>query len=212
MSEFEKGENVMIIEGEEKGNIAVISDITFRSNIHGKTRYEVCTLDHPEGFLINEAKLDIILDSQIPLLEAAAEQSHLFTEMAHVKGGFNSIKLGVFEDETGNIPHFHFYKGLKPEGGIPKNARTSGGCICFTTPNYFVHAKHDEKMDKKEIKGLIEFLNKKHESIIDITNWEYMITLWNDNNPLRKQIPINLKIPEYTHNMKSIRDNTKRRK
>lgn len=207
MIKFSIGENVMIIGGEEEGNVAVISDITLRSNLPGGTRYKVCTLNYPEGFLINEAKLDMILDSQIPLLEAAAEQSHLFTEMAHVKGGFNSIKLGVFEDETGDIPHFHFYKGLKPEGGIPKNARTSGGCICFMSPNYFLHAGHKETMDKKEMKGLIEFLNKDHESISGITNWIYMISLWNDNNPLRKQVPINTKIPAYTHNMESIKDN-----
>lgn len=203
MNKFNKGENVMIIEGEEKGNVAVVSDITLHSSISGGTRYKVCTLNHPEGFLINEAKLEMILDSEIPLLEAAAEQSHLFTEFAAVKGGFNSIKLGVFEGE-GQIPHFHFYKNRAPEKGIPKDARSGGGCICFETPNYFLHGSHKETMDRKEIKGLIDFLKKKHETLKSVTNWEYMVSLWNDNNPDQKQISMDIPIPEYKSNMRIV--------
>ena len=202
-NKFNIGEVVMITEGEEKDNIAVIDKITYRSPVRGKIRYMVCTLQQPNGFMINEAKLDLLLDSQIPLLESAAEKNHIFSDFAMVKGGFNSIKLGVYSSE-GKIPHFHFYKGVSSNYGIPRSARTIGGCICFNEPKYFIHGSHTDTMDKKEIKGLIEFLNKQNNTLPDVTIWRYMILLWNDNNPYQTQIPISTKIPEYTYNMKSI--------
>lgn len=206
MPKFKKGEYVIINEGVDEGNIGVIDEITFRENkfIPGanEARYRVCTINNPKGILLNESKLDIMYDDK--LFEEAVSKSHLFCEMASVKWGFESIKLGVFEDEPGNIPHFHFYRGIAPEKGVPKNARSGGGCICIEKPNYFIHASHKDTMSIKEIKGLIEFLNSPHKSITNITNWEYIISLWNDNNPMRKQVPLNIPIPKYKNDMESV--------
>ena len=124
-------------------------------------------------------------------------------EMATIKWGFMSIKLAVYENE-GSYPHFHFYKGLKPEGGIPKEYRNGGGCICLEEAKYFIHENHTETMEPKEIKGLIKFLKSPHKSFKNITNWEYIIDLWNTNNTDQKQLDLSISIPEYKSDMENI--------
>lgn len=142
------------------------------------------------------------------IIEDLEEEKHLpvdgdeyMLEMSMVAGGFNGIKLAVWGRE-GNYPHFHFYKKLDINSGIPNEGR-GGGCICIKEPAYFIHGTHQDIMNKKEIQSLIEFLKKQYKNY-SVTNWEYIIGLWNDNNPDCTQIPPGQKIPDYTSNMSSI--------
>ena len=205
MAKYKVGTYVTITSGSEKGNIGVIDEITQRGIPKEglEARYRVCTLNNPKGILLKESIVEELCECEIPLLESAANESHLFCEMATVKGGFMSIRLSVFENE-GMIPHFHFYKGIAPNKGINKSKRSGGGCICFMEPKYFSHATHDETMTSKEIKGLIEFLKAPHEIIKEISNWKYMLTLWNSENDDKKyQIPMDTPIPEYKSDMEN---------
>jgi hypothetical protein len=43
----------------------------------------------------------------------------LSAEMITIEGGFNNIRLAVWSNEGKRPPHFHFYKGVKPEQEIP---------------------------------------------------------------------------------------------
>ena len=129
-----------------------------------------------------------------------------FLEMATVKWGFMSIKLAIYGSEESGYPHFHFFKNLKPEGGIPESYRSGGGCLAIESVNYFVHGGHKEKLDPKEIKGLIKFLNEKNRTFKGITNWEYIVGQWNDNNPEEKQLPLDIDIPDYKSDMDTIQE------
>lgn len=141
-----------------------------------------------EEYMIERANADNIEDGP-------------FMEMAAVHGGFMEIKLCVWGRE-GPTPHFHFYKGVSPNQGIP-NDGYGGGCMCIMQPNYFRHASHKDKMKPKEIKGLIKFLNSSMPGG-KLTVWDYIIMTWNGANPEQTQVPINTPIPEYTNNMTSV--------
>jgi hypothetical protein len=129
------------------------------------------------------------------------EEEYL-TEMAAVKGGFMSIKLAAWGRE-GNYPHFHFYKGVAPDDGIP-NGGEGGGCILIKKERYFIHGTHQDTMNRDEIEALIKFLNSTHPSL-GVSIWRYIITLWNDNNPNSVQVGLDTPIPPYYHNMPSVR-------
>lgn len=169
--------------------------------------YSVETCDGDE-LLVRESALDYqdLMNAPIEEYEESSfSVDDYFTEMATVKGGFMSIKIAIYGSE-GRYPHFHFYKGIAPEQGISKDRRNGGGCICIETPNYFIHGRHTEKMDRKEIDALISFLKSPHKLLKQHTNWEYIISEWDQNNPEQKQLPIDLPIPDYRHDMSSIQE------
>lgn len=132
-----------------------------------------------------------------------------FLEMATVKWGFDSIKLAVYGSE-GPIPHFHFYKGIAPEKSIPPNTK-GGGCICIEEAKYFVHSSHKATLNNKEAEHLIDFLRMQNKTFPELTNWQYILGLWNDSNSDQKQVSLDLKIPDYTGNMESIKESGKRK-
>jgi len=126
-----------------------------------------------------------------------------------ISGGFESIKLAVYDKEGTGYPHFHFYHGLKPEGGIPGSKKSGGGCICFKEAAYFTHSNHKDTMDNSEIKSLIKFLNSIYKKEFGITVWQYMITVWNDQNPNCTQLPLDLSIPKYYASMPTVQAKNK---
>lgn len=126
-------------------------------------------------------------------------------EMTTISGSFMGIKIVVFGNEK-ECPHFHFYKGIAPEREVPKNKISGGGCICIETSNYFVHGRHTEKLNRKETNALISFLKSPHKLLKEYTNWEYIISEWDQNNPEQKQLPMDLPIPDYRHDMSSVQE------
>ena len=105
-------------------------------------------------------------------------------EMARV-GTFNKYNVSVYSGE-GNIPHFHFYN-------IETNTQ---GCIRIDKAEYFSHNGKEAKLNSRQIKDLIEWLNSKH-GFLKITMWEYILVLWNDNN-INNQIKTQISMPDYT--------------
>lgn len=99
-----------------------------------------------------------------------------------------------------SIPDFHFYKGIGSDQGISQNV-SGGGCICITGPNYFDHGGHDERLTRKEINGMIEFLNKPNKANPNLTNWKYIITLWNNDDGNQIKVNLNSEIPNYMADM-----------
>ena len=67
-------------------------------------------------------------------------------------------------------------------------------------------------MNPKEIDGLIAFLRKKNRTFTSITNWEYIVGQWNDNNPDQKQLPVNIDIPDYRSDMNTIQEDKRKNK
>jgi hypothetical protein len=49
-------------------------------------------------------------------------------------------------------------------------------------------------LPKKEIKELVNYLQQNNKFLKNNTNWEYLITTWNTNNP-RYEVSIDFKIP-----------------
>ena len=119
-------------------------------------------------------------------------------EMAAIKGGFKNVKLAVWGSEGNGYPHFHFYRGVAPNAGIP-NKGQGGGCILFEKPNYFHHKTHTEYLTKRESKELVPFLKAKHET--GGTNWQFILGTWNGANPGMKQFPMDTPIPNYKYDM-----------
>lgn len=111
--------------------------------------------------------------------------AHTLYEMARIGNTSDNIEIHIYGKE-GHIPHFHFYD--------KKTNRM--GCIRLDKPEYFSHGKrYTDKLTSKEIKNLIDFLNEEHKAL-PITNWKYLVVLWNDNNP-NYSIDI-LPMPNYT--------------
>lgn len=162
---------------------------------------------------ITRYKEDEITESSISenILDMEIDDYESYYEMAQVKWGLMSIKLAIYGKE-GSYPHFHFYKECAPEKGIPEEKKASGGCLCIESANYFIHGTYTEKMNPKEIEGLIEFLKSPHKSLKKITNWEYIVDEWNQNNPDQKQLPVDLAIPDYRSDMNSIQEDKRKNK
>ena len=170
-------------------------------------------IDDEKEDVTENISLDDILNEEIELGEDNDYHGEVesYYEMAQVKWGFMSIKLAVYGKE-GKYPHFHFYKGCAPEKGIPDEKLNGGGCLCIESANYFIHGTHTEKMSPKEIDGLIEFLRKKNRTFTSITNWEYIVGQWNDNNPDQKQLPVNIDIPDYRSDMNTTQEDKRKNK
>lgn len=102
------------------------------------------------------------------------DNNHTLLEMAQV-GTFARYTCSVYGKE-GSVPHFHFYTRDKK----------ISGCIRLDAPDYFVHGKHKAKLNSKEKKQLIEWLNSFHEGYkklgVKLTIYSYICILWNDNN------------------------------
>lgn len=161
-----------------------------------------------DKFLKDALNDEIIKRSEQIILENEYNKIHNIHQLAAVGGGFKSIRLAVYGKE-GMIPHFHFYKEVSPKQGIPEDSdEKDNGCICILEPKYFIHGKHQEKLDKKEMKSLIKFLNEKNET--GTTNWKFMIGLWNSSNPESTQVPYDTPIPEYTYDMENIIEKDKK--
>lgn len=214
MSKFKVGDNVVITSRRNNGAKGIITKIANDDPYGYDNSYYVDIYEGARGEFVCEHDLrlaerserDIFVESLYNYQNNSYNDDYDYlTEMAVIKGGFMSIKLAIYGSE-GKYPHFHFYKGIAPEKGVPQNKISGGGCICIETANYFIHGRHTEKMDRKEIKALIDFLKSPHKQLTKYTNWEYLVTLWNDNNPEQKQLPIDLPIPDYRHDMDSVQE------
>lgn len=110
-------------------------------------------------------------------------------EMAKI-GRFKNLYIYIWMNDGGNVPHFH----ISDSDNYPQNS-TVEIAIKIDSPEYFPHGgKYTDKLNSREIKELIKFLNKTEDGE---KNWVYLLRTWNKNNSKAK-IPVTSPMPDYT--------------
>lgn len=97
-----------------------------------------------------------------------------YTEMARVGITDDDYEVYVNTNDSGKIPHFHYRKA--------KNWNEFHTCIQIQAPNYFHHGNKQDILNSKQKKELIDFLKAKPRNKRYETHWEYLVSMWNDNN------------------------------
>ena len=205
---YKPGMYVKIHGGKFDGHLAkIISEAT----VYDYPAYEVRIEDDEYYNNHDEPEEDLERTFQEMFeLDIFPEDPILSCDCLTIPWGFESIKLAVYDNEGSGYPHFHFYKGCKPEGGIPNSKRAGGGCLCFESANYFTHHGHKDTMNKTEIKELINFLKSPVKNNDEIIVWKFLIMSWNGQNPDERQLPTSLEIPDYKPSMKTIQSDKKK--
>lgn len=102
------------------------------------------------------------------------DKTKMLSEMAVVGNMNNDLKLYIRMNDPGYIPHFHVV-----------DSETDGDkfstCIEIRKNKYFHHTGKEDSLNSKQRKELNLFLQSNHRKR-NYTNWEYLLTLWNDNN------------------------------
>jgi len=105
-------------------------------------------------------------------------------EMARI-GKLGNYDVVVYTDDAGMIPHFH----------ILSKDKIFDCCIKIETAEYFHHNRHNDVLNSKERKDLMALLQSKSKRF-NMTNWEYLLKLWNDNNS-DVEVSEDLPLPDY---------------
>lgn len=129
------------------------------------------------------------------------EETDMLFEMASV-GYFNTFKKNgkpespkfkVFVNGgEGNEPHMHIWDD-------DTNGKQLHTCVCLTKIEYFHHNGKEDILTQDQKEQLVLFLkdeckkNKRYE-----TNWEYALSMWNDNNTDKTQVDETSEILDYT--------------
>ena len=123
------------------------------------------------------------------LYEYEQLRESMLLEMARVGFVDDKYEVYVHTDDPGNIPHFHMW-----------DAETRGQkfhtCIKIESPEYFHHTGKEDVLNNRLKKDLIKFLNGKSKNNRFSTNWEYLLSMWNDNNS-KRNVPEDIPIPNY---------------
>lgn len=116
------------------------------------------------------------------------EDTRPLNEMARVGNIYEKTYCVCVYDGERRIAHFHIFTG-------PAKYPDWETCIQFLKPEYFHHSGKEGTLDSGKKKDLIKFMNKMHKGLA-VTNWQYAVTLWNDNNP-QWEIDANTPMPDY---------------
>lgn len=109
---------------------------------------------------------------------------HKLEEMASTGLGYNGYRFFVYGGE-GNNPHFH----------VVKDKQTIC-CIRLDCVEYW-HENKFPKCDSKLRDIIIEHLTSSYRvSKFNITNWEYLVQAWNNDNP-DHTMPEDMQMPNY---------------
>lgn len=119
--------------------------------------FDICLIHHKNDFDI-EIKPSFLINQEF--------------ERRNLIGSYNDISIHEYADEGKFVPHFHL---------ISKDNRIDT-CIRLDDNKYFHHGKHKSYLNRKELVRLVCFLNTNHKTK-NITNWEYMVLLWNEKFP-----------------------------
>ena len=101
------------------------------------------------------------------------------------------FKVFVCDDEFA-IPHMHIWDD-ETDG---KKIHT---CVRLDKIGYFLHTGKEDILTPKQKKYLVDFLkeeckkNKRYK-----TNWEYALSMWNDNNTGKTQVDETSEVLDYT--------------
>lgn len=110
-------------------------------------------------------------------------------EMARV-GFFDEYEIYIHTDDPGKIPHFHLW-----DAGTKGNKFHT--CIRIDKSEYFHHTGKEDVLNTNDKKDLCKFLSDKPKNKRYETYWEYLVSMWNDNNS-DVEIPEDQSMPDYT--------------
>lgn len=110
-------------------------------------------------------------------------------EIARIGYTKDSYEVYVVTDDLGTIPHFHYRKGIYDRDLFHT-------CIKMENAEYFHHDGNEDVLSKEQQRELIEFLNSKPLKANYDTNWQFLISMWNVNNP-NTEIIGNQAMPNY---------------
>lgn len=129
------------------------------------------------------------------------EETDMLFEMASVgyfstfkkNGKPESPKFKVFVNGgEGNEPHMHIWDD-------DTNGKQLHTCVCLTKIEYFHHNGKEDVLTQDQKEQLVIFLkdeckkNKRYK-----TNWEYALSMWNDNNTDKTQVDETSEVLDYT--------------
>ena len=107
------------------------------------------------------------------------------------KTGKCNLIIAVGDGER-TVPHFHVFRS---EEDLHK--WRNGACLFFTKNRYYDHSGNTETLTKKELEQVVARLKEIHPKL-KVLNWEYLVSLWNDNND-RYEIPDDTPMPDYDY-------------
>lgn len=103
-----------------------------------------------------------------------------------------SQKYKVFVNGSeGSIPHFHIWDDAT-------NGKEFHTCICIKDVEYFHHTGKEGVLNSNQKEKLMEFLKKEPQNKRYRNHWEYICSMWNDNNGTQTYVDENSDIPDYT--------------
>lgn len=105
-------------------------------------------------------------------------------EMARIGYTEDGFEIFVYTNDGGNIPHFHYKSN---------NFHT---CIRIDSAKYFEHGSKQGKLNTKQKKLLVKFLQDKDKYDNNKTNWQTLVIEWNRNNS-NISIDLNTPMPNY---------------
>ena len=103
-------------------------------------------------------------------------------------GNTHGMYLVVWTNDSGWIPHFHIFNNPNP------SKATFDACLKLETPEYFKHEQHTDVLNSKQMKHLVELLQKEIKP--GLTYWQQLIISWNMNNS-KSEIPYDMQMPDY---------------
>ena len=131
------------------------------------------------------------MEKSYDMLYAMASVGYFTTCKENGKQESPKFKVFVCGDE-GEIPHMHIWDD-------DTDGRKIHTCICLNKIEYFHHAGKEDILTPKQKKHLVNFLkdeckkNKRYK-----TNWEYALSMWNDNNTNKTQVDETSEVLDYT--------------
>ena len=88
------------------------------------------------------------------------------------------------------VPHFHIWDN-------DTNGQVFHTCICINEVKYFHHTGHENVLNENQKQELMAFLRKSPPNKRYKTHWEYICSMWNDNNPTLSQVDESTDAPDY---------------
>jgi hypothetical protein len=97
-------------------------------------------------------------------------------------------------DDERDIHHFHVFRNEND-----KKIWSNGACLFLDDNAYYDHGRNKETLTEDELKAVIYRLEEPSSvPKFQGSNWEYLVSLWNANNP-RYPVDPDLKMPDYDY-------------
>ena len=159
---------------------------------------EAWELDLPEDVIKNmymEGLINHMVEAGIDPATHDPTNYIYFQEMAgslpRDKSGRCKLIVAVGRNER-NIAHFHVFRNNED-----LQKWRNGACLYFTKNKYYDHSNNTETLTRDELKELVQILKSPHKDL-EVTNWKYLVALWNDNND-RYEVPDDTPMPNYDY-------------